>query len=79
MNGTIGEIEMLEFFRDFFSSRDAFARNVRAVAIAATVVTATPEIQAALAASIGPWAIVIPAALGLLSGRIAVGEKNPTG
>ena len=58
---------MFEFVKDFFSSRDAFARVVRAMALAVTAASAAGQLP------IPPAYAWIPAVIG---GLIAVGEKN---
>jgi uncharacterized protein (DUF2062 family) len=68
---------MYEFLRDFFSSREAFARAVRALSLALAAAALTPEGQAALAAALGPYAALVPIVVALLAGGVAVGEKNP--
>ena len=69
---------MYEFLRDFFSSRDAFARAMRALGLAVAAAALTPAGQAAIAGALGPYAALVPILAALLAGGVAVGEKNPT-
>lgn len=68
---------MLEFLRDFFSSRDAFARSMRALGLALAAAGLTPEGQAALSQVLGSYAALVPVLAAMLAGGVAVGERNP--
>lgn len=68
---------MIEFLKDFFTTRDAFARSMRALAVALAAGMVSPEVQAALVAALGPYgAIVVPMLVGAFGGAVAVGERN---
>jgi hypothetical protein len=68
---------MLEFLRDFFSSKEAFARAMRALGLAVAAGALTPGAQGALQSLLGPYAALVPILAALLAGGVAVGEKNP--
>lgn len=67
---------MIEFLRDFFSSRDAFARSMRGLGLALAAASLTPEGQAALNSVLGSFAPLVPILAALLAGGVAVGERN---
>ena len=67
---------MIEFLCDFFSSREAFARAMRATGLAIAAGALTPEGQEAIRTQLGDLAIAVPMVIALLAGGVAIGEKN---
>ena len=68
---------MWEFVKDFFTTKEACARSVRALSLGVAALALTPEVQVLLASSLGPWAALVPVVAALLAGGVAAGEKNP--
>jgi len=68
---------MFEFLKEFFSSKEAFTRAMRATGLAVAAIALTPEGQAALSGIGGYANLLVPLLGALFGGGVAVGEKNP--
>lgn len=67
---------MLDFLKDFFSTRDLSARSVRAAALALAAAALTPQGQATIAGALGPYGFAVPVVAAIVGALVAVGEKN---
>jgi hypothetical protein len=77
---TIDESKQAERFykrMGLWVKRNGAQTAMRAIGLALAAGALTPEVQASMAAAMGPYAAFVPMLIALLSGGIAVGEKNP--